>query len=100
MYVGNTFAYRATDQRRLLEVADPVGPENDRYILRMAKAAALIVLAYGRPNPKLRARGLAVQAMLRGKGFALSVLKSCMDGTPSHPLYLRDDILPTRLADR
>ena len=98
MYVANTFAYRATDQKRLLEVADPVGPENDRYILRMAKASSLIVLAYGRPHALLRARGLAVQALLRAKGYTLHVLKSCMDGTPSHPLYLRDDLTPTLVA--
>lgn len=31
IYLGNTFAYRATVQKRLLEVDDPVGPDNDQH---------------------------------------------------------------------
>lgn len=42
LLVGNTFAYRATDQKRLLEVDDPSGPDNDRHILEMAARADLI----------------------------------------------------------
>jgi hypothetical protein len=34
MYVGNTFAYRATDQSRLAEVDDPIGPNNDGHLLK------------------------------------------------------------------
>jgi hypothetical protein len=29
LLVGNTFAYRATDKKRLLEIVAPVGPDND-----------------------------------------------------------------------
>ena len=97
LFVANTFAYRATDQKRLLEVADPVGPENDHHILAMAEASQLIVLAYGKPHPRLLQRGLAVQAMLRHRNHDLHVLKLCKDGTPSHPLYLKDDLVPVRL---
>ena len=55
--VGNVHAYRATDKSRLLEVGDPVGPENDRMILKMAAEAKMVVLAYGQPPKALRARG-------------------------------------------
>ena len=97
LYVANTFAYRATDQKRLMTVADPVGPENDRHILQMAKACRLLVLAYGKPHPTLQQRGLEVKAMLRKKRHALHALKLCLDGTPGHPLYLRDDLVPVRM---
>lgn len=97
LYIANTFAYRATDQRLLLEVPVPVGPENDPHILAMAKASGLIVLAYGKPHPRLQQRGLEVQAMLKRSKHELHALKLCQDGTPGHPLHLRDDLLPVRL---
>ncbi len=55
--VGNVHAYRATDKNRLLEVADPIGPENDRMILEMATQAKTIVLAYGQPPKRRGLRG-------------------------------------------
>ena len=97
MYVANTFAYRVTDQKRLLELADPVGPGNDRHIREMARESELIVLAYGKPHARLRQRGMDVQAMLARDGHALHALKLCLDGTPAHPLYLRDDVTPVRM---
>jgi hypothetical protein len=30
--IGNIYAYRATDQNRLLECADPIGPDNDLWL--------------------------------------------------------------------
>ena len=97
LYIANTFAYRATDQKRLLEVLDPVGPENDRHIVAMAKASDLIVLAYGRPHRLLQQRGLEVAALLKRRRHELHALRLCKDGTPGHPLYLRDDLLPVPL---
>jgi hypothetical protein len=41
VYVGNTFAYRTTDQKRLMQVPDPVGPENDGHLIEMAKTFAI-----------------------------------------------------------
>ena len=94
LLVGNTFAYRATDQKRLLEVDDPVGPENDRYLLEMARRSDRIVFAYGIPHTSLRYRGPQVVRMFEQDGHAAKIhaLKLCADGTPSHPLYLRGDL--------
>jgi hypothetical protein len=95
--IANTFAYRATDQSRLLEVDDPVGPQNDEYILQMAAEAALIVLAYGSPNhPSLLARGPEVEAMLHAAGYPLHVLAVTKAGRPKHPLYLAGTLCPIR----
>jgi len=96
LWVGNSCAYRATDKKRLLTVADPVGPENDKYLLEMAERAAMIVFAYGLPDKPLRDRGPHVAMLLsRGGTRPLHVLKLCKDGTPSHPLYLKGDLKPT-----
>jgi hypothetical protein len=95
LYVGNVFAYRATDQSALGKVADPIGPENDRYLVAMAAVAKLVVFAYGQPKvARLRSRGLTVARMLRANGVQPHVLRLSQDGTPWHPLYLPDNTGP------
>jgi hypothetical protein len=89
LLVGNTFAYRCTDQRRLTEIADPIGPENDDALLAMARDAAVTVFAYGKPAHRLlRFRGLDVAQGLARNGVLPHVLKLTADGTPGHPLYM------------
>jgi hypothetical protein len=95
LWVGNTFAYRATNQKDLMQVADPVGPQNDEWLLKMAAYAGMIVLAYGKPHKNLCQRGRDVAALLRSAGHELHVLKLCNDGTPSHPLYLEGTLKPS-----
>lgn len=99
MWVGNTFAYRATDQRELLRVADPVGPENNTWLLKMAQQSEMIVLAYGKPHKNLCQRGQEVVSLLRRAGHALHALKLCNDGTPSHPLYLKGTLRPSLFGE-
>ena len=91
--VGNVHAYRATDKSRLLEVDDPVGPNNNRMILQMAADAKTVVLAYGQPPSDLRARGAEVVALLRHHS-GLCHLRLAQDGTPVHPLYLPSTLSP------
>lgn len=92
-FVGNVHAYRATDKNRLLEVADPVGPENDRMILEMAAQAEAVVLAYGQPPNALRQRGHEIVALL-SQHPALCHLRLAKDGTPVHPRYLPEALVP------
>ncbi len=91
--VANVHAYRATDNSRLLEVADPVGPDNDRMILEMAAEARTVVLAYGQPPKALRARGPEVVTLLRHHP-GLCHLRLAKDSTPVHPLYLPSILRP------
>jgi hypothetical protein len=91
--VGNVHAYRATDKNRLLEIADPVGPDNDRMILDMAAQAQTVVLAYGQPPKALRQRGQEVVALLSNHP-RLCHLRLANDGTPVHPLYLPSSLIP------
>lgn len=86
--VVNLFALRATDPRHLRLAGDPVGPENDAHIQRMASEADLIILGYG-ADPIATERAAQVRALLAGhKLFCLGKTK---DGAPRHPLYLRAD---------
>lgn len=45
--VVNLFAYRATHPRELRHVADPVGQENDLYLLHVQSRLQTIVVAWG-----------------------------------------------------
>jgi len=94
MLVGNTFAYRCTDQKRLLEVQDAVGPENDEHLLAMAAESEKIIFAYGKPHASLRSRGLAVARLFAGAGHTLHVLRLSQGGVPCHPLYLPSSLEP------
>ena len=94
--VANVHAYRATDKNRLLEVDNPVGPDNDETIRQMAQQAETIVLAFGKPPRRLRGRGQDVIKLLEDHSN-VCYLRMAKDGvTPCHPLYLPDDTVPVR----
>ncbi|GBR53533.1 hypothetical protein AA106555_1334 [Neokomagataea thailandica NBRC 106555] len=93
--VANSFAYRCTDQKRLIEVEDPIGPENDSSIVELAREADLVILAYGSPQIRqLKARGTEVALLLEQNGITLNVLRLSKSGRPEHPLYLPADLRP------
>ncbi|GAA09574.1 MULTISPECIES: DUF1643 domain-containing protein [Acetobacter] len=96
--VGNTFAYRCTDQKRLLETPDPVGPENDAALLAMAREADLVIAAYGSPHLKaLWERGPEVVRMLQQHGIPVYAMRVGANGRPCHPLYLPAALKPVLL---
>jgi len=102
MLFGNLFALRSTDPKALYTEFDPVGPENDYWLKKMASAADRIVLAWGE-HGRCRNRGLAVLDMVRypsvfhrsgeykGVPFPprpLYCFAQNKSGQPKHPLYL------------
>ena len=89
LYVVNLFAYRATDPKRLRKVANPVGHENDKWLLETASQVEIIVAAWGNKGAYLN-RDCEVRKMLPNL-YCLGVTKP---GQPRHPLYLRKDLLP------
>ena len=97
LYVGNTFAYRATDQKRLAEVEDPVGPDCMKHLAQMATLSDCVVFAYGTPQVKsLLPRGLEVVRELQHRaGIQPYVLRLTeKTGRPYHPLYLPESLTP------
>ena len=85
----NIFAFRATDPKVMKRQEDPVGEENDRYLVECGKRAGIIIAAWGTHGVHM-GRGKAVAEML-GYLYCLGVTK---DGHPKHPLYLRKDLKP------
>lgn len=85
--VTNLFAYRATDPRELLNVADPVGTENRAHLVAIARGAAKVVCAWGVPPARLSHQEMFVKAILR-EHATLHALGFTKAGHPKHPLYL------------
>jgi hypothetical protein len=87
----NVRAWRATDPRDV--PADPlaIGPENDEWIARAVREAELVVCGWGKLGG---ARGLDVLRVIRAAGKAPHALVLNKDGSPSHPLYIREDTRP------
>jgi hypothetical protein len=90
LVVTNLFAFRATDPGELLATADPIGPLTDSMIVDFAKAAELVVAAWG-VHGIHRGRAAEVLALLGRAGVRLQCLGTTRDGHPRHPLYLRRD---------
>jgi hypothetical protein len=90
LIVLNLFAFRATKPDDLRKAADPVGPENDRWLRDLSQEASLTLAAWG--NDGLwRQRASAVVPLLA----SAKCLGTTKLGAPRHPLYVRGTTLPT-----
>lgn len=89
MEVVNAFALRSTQPAALQKHTDPVGPGNDRAIVRAAKRADLVVVGWG-THASLHDRHTGVLGML-GRACEPMCWARTKDGFPKHPLYLRSD---------
>lgn len=81
--VVNLFAYCARNPQQLLEVDDPVGPDNDRTILEVVAKADMVVASWGVWGHIL-ARGDTIRSWIPH----LHVLELTKTGSPHHPLRL------------
>jgi hypothetical protein len=91
--VVNLFAWRATDPRNLGIAAYPVGPDNDEHITEAARAAPMIVAAWGArpqrmPDPIFKQRIARVRGLLGNSALCLGWTKL---GLPKHPLMIAYD---------
>jgi hypothetical protein len=88
--VANLFACRATDPRKLKVVNDPVGPDNDEWLIKLAKKAEIVIAAWGAYGGFM-GRDSVVMDLL-GEIHCLGLTK---DGRPRHPLYLMAGCQPS-----
>ncbi|MBU4378735.1 MAG: DUF1643 domain-containing protein [Proteobacteria bacterium] len=93
MQVVNLFAYRSTDPGQLRAVGDPVGPDNNRFILQAARECDKVVLGWGN-HGSLHARDASVLDLLHRAEIIPHVLGLTRRNAPKHPLYLKGDITP------
>lgn len=97
LVVANIFAWRATKPADMRAAADPVGPENDAHIERIARDTAetggKLICAWG-THGGFRDRDHAVMAMLATLPIEPMSLGETSAYFPRHPLYLRGDCKP------
>lgn len=91
LIVTNLFAWRSTQPSVLKTVPDPIGEENDHYLLAVAGAADMVVAAWG-AHGKIHARSEWFTSMFHGPIHILRI--SAKTGEPWHPLYLPDTTQP------
>ncbi len=87
IHILNIFALRATDPGELYAADDPVGPDNDGHIVRIARSVEVVVAGWGN-HGSLSERGKAVWRMLVGAGVGVRCLSRNASGHPRHPLYV------------
>ena len=91
--IVNLFAYVATDPAGMKATKDPVGIENDKWIIEFSKMSGLVIAAWGNHGTHL-GRAEEIKKMIPNL-YCLSVNKS---GEPTHPLYLKSDLKPKPLT--
>jgi hypothetical protein len=88
LYVVNMFAFRTTYPTELKQAADPVGPDNDKWILQLAVGATGIVAGWGDSGPPKLVRERLPRiayAVREAEVFCIGHTKS---GAPRHPSRL------------
>ncbi|MGB3669259.1 MAG: DUF1643 domain-containing protein [Phormidesmis sp.] len=85
--VVNLFGYRTPHPSELKQAQDPVGPENDAYVLQAVSEAEKVVLAWGNEG-KLWARDRAMLNQLTPHQHKLYCIQRNRSGQPRHPLYI------------
>ena len=88
--VVNLFARRTPHPSDLWAVSDPVGPDNDRYVLEALARATIVVAAWGRLE-MARPRAQVVTKIAEQMCKSLNCLGVMNRGCPRHPLYVRRD---------
>ncbi|AFY78083.1 hypothetical protein Ple7327_2820 [Pleurocapsa sp. PCC 7327] len=90
--VANLFAYRTAKPKLLRQVVDPIGWENDNYLLKLSHQTQKIIFAWGNHGSWLN-RSQAVISLFGDRDKIYCLGKNCT-GEPSHPLYLKKETLP------
>jgi len=93
LYVGNLFSYRSSSPKDLKTTTVPVGCYNDGVVLKLAKKAGVVVVAWGADGTYLGRAGY-IRALLQRHDIPLYCLALTKHGEPRHPLYLKKELTP------
>ena len=90
--VVNLFAYHTPHPSLLKQVVEPIGKDNDRFILESVKRSDRVILARGN-HGTWRKQDLYALNLLKNYThlYSLGITKR---GCPRHPLYLGSTIKP------
>lgn len=97
--VVNIFALRSTDPTELYKTDDPMGSGNLEAIAEAVIDSDIVICAWG-CDGKLMDVGETVKNQICGFfPEKLHYLKLNRDGSPTHPLYLKYSLQPTRWSE-
>ena len=89
IYMLNLFAYRATKPVDMFNENEPIGLENNRYIIEYASKTDKVICAWGNHGSYMkRSQDILNQI---DNAYYLKLNKS---GEPAHPLYLNSELNP------
>ena len=89
LLMANLFAFRSTYPKEIYLIDDPIGKDNDHYILECVKQSDLIIACWGN-NGTYMDREKIIKELVPN----LYCLQKNKNGTPHHPLRLPRDINP------
>lgn len=96
--VVNLFAGRATDPDEMFNMRDPVGPNNhDQWMSWLRHERTKVVCAWG-ADSRARFQARTFRKFANEHQVDLWHLGLSKDGSPRHPLYLRNDAPLERYA--
>lgn len=95
--VGNLFAYRSTDPGKLINVQNPIGPDNEMHLQMMFREVDRIVTAWGNGYHVNRVfKVFPRYNPLTAAGSKLHYLNLQACGHPMHPLYQKGTLTPKK----
>jgi hypothetical protein len=89
--VANLYALRSTKPAALWEHHDPVGPENDYYLRKLALEFETVVFAWGTNARPDRVKQVYDIFTKTGRNRQVLCLGTTANGSPRHPLYVKGD---------
>jgi hypothetical protein len=89
--MANLFAFRATEPSKMKSQLEPIGRDNNQWLIKLAREAGVVVAAWGNDGGYL-GRSKEVSSLVPNLHF----LKLNKSGEPSHPLYLSAELTPQR----
>lgn len=89
LLMANLFAYRSTYPKEIYLIDDPIGKDNDYYLLECVKQSDLIIACWGN-NGTYMGREKIIKELVPN----LYCLQKNKNGTPHHPLRLPRNINP------
>lgn len=98
--MANAYAFRSTDPAGLADAEDPVGPENDAWLQKLAGGCEERIAAWGASEHLTAEREERLLHILTyGRSWGIN---NCLGQTqklrPLHPLYLRASTRPRPLV--
>ncbi len=89
MIIVNLFALRSTNSNNLYRSTQPIGQDNDQYIIRASDEAAMTIAAWGDKGEYLKRDEFIMSILVEPYYLALT-----KKGNPCHPLYLLKGLEP------